>query len=119
MRRFLLVACMLVTFLALTGCTSIVAPPKVRGPSTVIVGEQLTFVLDGTDPLNAHEYCIDFGDGTAIEWKSKTKWKHAYVVPGKFDVRGRERCPLGAFITDWTKKPHGVVISEVIKEPNE
>jgi len=73
------------------------------GPSEGFVGEKLTFKAKGYDPLEAHEYQFDWGDGTRGSWRSKDRQSHAYDRPGTFEVRARERCPLGLFDTGWSK----------------
>ena len=82
-----------------------VSPPKTpKGPSVGKVGEKLTFVTEGSDPLNVHEYQYDWGDGTAWKWVRKgEKQSHVYSRPGTFSVRAREKCPWNAFVTDWSK----------------
>ena len=100
----------LVVILAVQGCGAI-PPPRVRAPATASVGAEVTVTLKGTDPFDVHEYRVDFGDGAVTGWRKRTAWTHEYAEPGVVGVRGQERCPLGAFVTEWSK-PRYLTVTE-------
>ena len=87
---------------------SLVPPPdKPKGPSTGMAGEKLAYSTKGTDPFDVHEYMFDWGDGSALKWKSDDKQSHVYQREGTYSIRVREKCPLEFFITDWSGKTDG------------
>ena len=93
---------------------SLVPPPdRPKGPSTGMVGEKLSFKTSGHDPFDVHEYMFDWGDGSALKWKSSEKQSHVYQHEGTYNLRVCEKCPLEFFITDWSGKSQVTIAGNV------
>lgn len=102
-------------FLVAVGCSSIPgwfgnppiplpAPERPSGPDRGVVGALLSYSTRGTDPLKAHDYMWDWGDGTTPKWKSKAfEASHRFSTAGTYIVRVREKCPLDIFLSDWSE----------------
>lgn len=79
------------------------APKKPSGSKKATVGDKVKFKTKGTDPANVHQFVFDWGDGSKMKWqKKKVEQEHKYKTAGEYKVRCKERCPLGAFQTEWS-----------------
>jgi hypothetical protein len=97
---------------------SLVPPPdKPKGPSTGMAGQKLTYSTNGTDPFSVHYYMFDWGDGSALKWKSSDKQSHVYMQEGTYYIRAREKCPLEFFETDWSGTTKVVISGNVADAP--
>ncbi len=97
-----------------TAQASIVPPPdRPKGPDTGMVGEKLKYSTKGTDPFDVHEYMFDWGDGSALKWKSSESQSHTYQQEGTYNIRVKEKCPLEFFITDWSSKKQVAIAGDV------
>jgi hypothetical protein len=100
---------------SVTANLTVPPPDTPKGPSQGMVGQKLTYTTKGTDPLNAHLYRFDWGDGTISKWASSTKGSHVYTATGRYTIIAQEKCPLGLFITDWSKGRNVDITPNILK----
>lgn len=94
---------LLLALAVLGGCQVLPAPHRPEGPSTGLVGQRLNYTTEGTDPLDVHDFQYDWGDGVIGKWKDDVEQSHVYTVPGTYEIRVQEKCPLDVLTSPWSK----------------
>jgi len=74
-------------------------PTKPSGPTELRIGVKGKWkTKDKYDPLDAHEFWWEWGDGTHTEWDDDGESaKHAYTKAGTFFITAETRCPMRLF----------------------
>jgi len=87
-------------------------PDKPSGPSSGIVGENLTFLTDGAVSNFGHDvqYQFDWGNGQQSAWGANTG-QYSYAGAGTYQVRARARCAVHTDIISGWSETLAVIIS--------
>ncbi len=79
-------------------------PNAPTGPSSGVVGVELTFNTSGAISSEGHvvEHRFDFGDSTITGWSSSTSVSHTYSSAGSLQVKAQARCPAHSVESPWS-----------------
>ena len=86
------------------GEESISKPDKPSGPTSGIIGQELTYTTGGATSNLGHavEYKFDWGDGSESGWGGTTK-SHSYNDAGTYTIKTKARCTTHTnIVSQWS-----------------